>query len=200
MINLIPKEEKKKINRGFYYRLSVVYLMALSFPILICLAVMIPSYFLVRIKGDLIEKKLAVQKAEPVPLLDQETLRVITDLNHKLNIVKNAENNKFVVSQKIINAIVLKKMPDIKITDIAFKNIERITEEEIVVQDKKISIQGIAPSRPRLLLFRQILEDDANFQDVDLPISNFIKGSNIQFYLSLTPRAGGEDASPIHIQ
>ena len=75
-------------------------------------------------------------------------------------------------------------MPAIKITDIAYES--RSPDE--LAQARKVSIEGTAPSRSALLSFRRALEDDANFQSVDLPISNFIKGSNIQFYLSLVPQ------------
>ena len=39
----------------------------------------------------------------------------------------------------------------------------------------------------RLLLFRKALEDNTAFKKVDLPISNFVKGSNIQFDINLIP-------------
>ncbi len=191
MINLIPKEEKRKMERNFFYRLIVVYLLVFSFPILIGVAVMIPSYFLAHIKEDLVNKKLAAQKAEPVPILDQQTLEIIKNLKNKINTVENAENNKFIVSQKVINAIILKKMPVIKITNISYENTQSTSEDGLVAQNKKISIEGTAPSRPLLLLFRKGLEDSPTFKSVDLPISNFVKGSNIQFYLSLIPRTEG---------
>ena len=70
-------------------------------------------------------------------------------------------------------------MSDIQITRIAFENSP--------VSGKQVDLSGLAPSRERLLLFRQALENDTAFQKVDLPISNFVKGSNIQFSLSLTP-------------
>ncbi|HEV7424452.1 MAG TPA: hypothetical protein VGO21_04655 [Candidatus Paceibacterota bacterium] len=179
MINLIPNEQKKKQIKSFYYRLTVVYLLAFSVCILIAVAAMAPSYFLAYVKEDLVNKKLATQQKESVPIPDQETLSVIKDLNSKLALVENNENNKFSISQKVINAILVKKMASIKITDISYQNDP--------LKGKLISIQGTAPSREILLLFRQALEDDSDFTQVNLPISNFVKGSDIQFYLSLIP-------------
>ena len=179
MINLIPKEEKRRIIKSFYHRLVIVYLLVLSLCVLIGVVVMMPSYFLTYIKRDLVSKKLEAQKNEPMPLPDQPTLEVIKDLNNKLNLIEHAQNNKFDVSKKIINAIILKKMTDIKITNISYENEPS--------KGKKISIRGTAPSREILLSFRRALEDDPAFKQVDLPISNFVKGSDIQFYLSLIP-------------
>ena len=75
--------------------------------------------------------------------------------------------------------IILKKMSNIKITDISYENDP--------LKGRKVSIEGNAPSREILLLFRRALEDDVLFKQVDLPISNFVKGSDIKFYLNLIP-------------
>ena len=175
------------MQRNFLYRLLVVYLLSISFPILIGLGVMIPSFFLTYQKTNLVDKKLETQQVEPVPLIDQEALAAIADLKNKIKIIENAENNKFVVSEKVINALAAKKMPSIKITGIAYENTMSSSPDEEPMEVKKIHIEGTAPSREVLLLFRKALEDGAVFKQVDLPISNFIKGSNIQFFLSLTP-------------
>ncbi|OGI67273.1 hypothetical protein A2823_01490 [Candidatus Nomurabacteria bacterium RIFCSPHIGHO2_01_FULL_41_91] len=179
MINLIPKEERKKMTIGFYYKLAILFLMVLDFCILVAVISITPSYFLSSAKSASINTKLEIQKNEPLPLFDQQTLTVIKGVNNKLDLVENAEKNKFLVSQKIIRAILLNKRSDIKITQILYENDP--------AQGKKISITGTAPSREILLLFRRALENDSAFKNVNLPISNFVKGSNIQFYLSLIP-------------
>jgi hypothetical protein len=179
MINLIPKEEKKKMTLGFYYRLAVLFLAMLDFCILVFFICLLPSYFLSSVKDNTINLKLDIQKKEPLPLLGEQSLSVIKDINNKLDLVENAEQNKFPLSIKVINAILLNKRLDIKITQISYENDP--------ILGKKISLVGTAPSREVLLLFRQTLEDNSTFKNVDLPISNFVKGSNIQFYLNLIP-------------
>jgi hypothetical protein len=179
VINLIPKEEKKKMTVDFYYRLAVLFLMMLDFCILVVSISILPSYFISSMKNALVDAKLETQKREPLPLFDQQTLAVIKDINSKLDLVENSERNKFLPSLKVIDAILLKKRPDIKITQILYENNG--------VQGKKISLTGTAPSREVLLLFRQALEDSPTLKNIDLPISNFVKGSNIQFSLSLIP-------------
>ncbi|MSU44870.1 hypothetical protein EXS45_01685 [Candidatus Nomurabacteria bacterium] len=188
MINLIPNKEKKEMVRGFYYRLIVLFLLMISVSFLILFFSILPSYLLSIAKNNIVNTKLKLQKNEPVPLPDQQTLTIIKDLDDKINLIESAASNKFIISQKVINAIVLRKLPDIKITDISYEaNSSKTKGKKISIQGKKISIQGNAPSREVLLLFRLALESDTLFKQVDLPISNFIKGSNIQFSLSLTP-------------
>ena len=177
MINLIPKEEKRKIIVDFYHKFIILLFVMGSFSFFVFFVATLPSYFLSSVKNNIVNIKLETQKNEPMPLIDQQTLLVIKNLNSKLDLVENAEKNKFIISKKVINAVILKKVPNIKITDISY--------ESDSLKGKKVNIQGIAPSREVLLSFRQALEDGTAFKQVDLPISNFVKGSNIQFYLSL---------------
>jgi len=179
MINLIPNQEKKRKVKDFYFRLVVVCFFVLGFCFLVAFVSILPSYFLSSVNKNLVNKKLEMQKNEPVPLIDQNSLATIEGLNKKLSLIEKAEKNKYFVSQKIINEIILKKTSDIKI--------EQIFYENSISGGKKISIRGVSPSRERLLLFRRALEDDATFKKVDLPISNFVKGSNIEFSLTLIP-------------
>jgi hypothetical protein len=179
LINLIPKEEKKEMIVDFYFRLALLFFVVISFCILIFFGSLLPSYLLSSAKVSIVANALEMQKKEPIPLLDQESLFIIKDLNNKLDVVEKSEKNKFLPSMQVINSILLKKRPDIKITQILYEN--------DAIKGRKISINGTAPSREVLLLFRLALEDGATFKSVDLPISNFVKGSNIQFYLSLVP-------------
>ncbi|MBI3888285.1 hypothetical protein HY311_00640 [Candidatus Nomurabacteria bacterium] len=179
MINLIPKEEKKKMTMDFYYRLLVLFLAMVSFSVFVALVSILPSYFLSVAKNSEVNMKLETQKKEPLPLLGEQALSTIQDMNKKLGLVESAEKNKFPLSLKVVSAVVLRKMPNIKITEISYQNDS--------TKGKQISVTGTAPSREVLLLFRQSLEESMAFKSVDLPISNFIKGSDIKFNLMLIP-------------
>ncbi|OGI79117.1 hypothetical protein A3F19_02875 [Candidatus Nomurabacteria bacterium RIFCSPHIGHO2_12_FULL_37_29] len=179
MINLIPKEEKKKKVKVFYYKLVFLFLVMVNLITFFSLVAILPSYFSSSVRHNIVNAKRENQKNKPEPLTDQQTLAVIKDLNKKLNLMEHVVDNKFIISEKIINAIILKKMSNIKITDISYENDP--------LKGRKVSIEGNAPSREILLLFRRALEDDVLFKQVDLPISNFVKGSDIKFYLNLIP-------------
>jgi len=179
MINLIPNEEKKKMSKDFYLRLVTVFFIMLSMSLLVASVAILPAYFLSSAEEYSINAKLALQDNEPISAPDQNTLTTIKDLKIKLNLIENAQKNHDIFSEKVINEIILKKMPNIKITEISYKNDPKT--------GKKIDISGRASSREVLLSFRRALEDDTAFLKVDLPISNFVKGSNIKFYLSLIP-------------
>ena len=64
----------------------------------------------------------------------------------KLSLIENAEENRFSVSEKIVDALLQKKRSDIKITQIFYQN--------DAVRGKRVDVVGTAPSREVLLLFR----------------------------------------------
>ncbi|MEO5635275.1 MAG: hypothetical protein ABIS26_01995 [Candidatus Paceibacterota bacterium] len=177
MINLIPNEEKKKKVLDFYFRLSVVFLMVLGSAMIIASVSILPSYLLSSVKKNTNIAKLESIKNTPLPQDDQKTLLAVSDLNNRLTMIENGDKNKYLVSENVISEIILRKMSDIKITQISYSNGTN--------QDRTILVNGYAPSRDRLLLFKQALVNDPKFKSVDLPISNFIKGSNISFSLTL---------------
>jgi hypothetical protein len=179
MINLIPNEEKKVMYKDFYLRLTTLCFVMLGASVLFAAVSILPSYFLSSTEKNFISGELKLQENDSSATPDQSTLALIKDLKDKLGLVENSEKNKSEFSQKIINGIVLKKIPSIKITGIFYQNDPQT--------GKRVNINGLAESREVLLLFRKSLEDDAAFSNVDLPVSNFIKGSNIKFNLSLIP-------------
>ncbi len=179
MTNLIPIEEKKKINRDFHFRLITVLFAMFGFCMLLASIAILPSYFVSSSKKNFTLSKLETQKNEPVLELDANTSIMINDFNQKLSLIENAEKNKFILSKRVINEIILKKMSNIKITDMSYSN--------DAILGKTISIDGTAPNREMLLSFKKALANDTFFSKVDLPISNFVKGKNIEFSLTLIP-------------
>jgi hypothetical protein len=178
MINLIPKEEKKKMATDFYRRFAILILLMLSFCLLVATLAILPAYFLSSTKNSIINAKLEIQSHEEVPIAGEQSLAEVKDINQKLSLVENAEKNKFPISTLVVNKILQKKTPDIKIIQITYENDASV--------GKKIGVLGTASSRDTLLMFEQAFENDPAFKNVDLPISSFVKVSNIQFDLTLT--------------
>jgi len=131
------------------------------------------------VKKNISSQKLEAQKAEVIPELDEQTVSILNGLNSKLGLIEKTKDNQNIISDKVIKEVISRKIPGIKITHILYQNDP--------ANGKSISVSGVAASREQLLLFRQSFEDYKLFKKVDLPISNFVKGSDIQFYLNLIP-------------
>ena len=180
MINLIPNEDKKHKVQHFYARLLVVTALALGASFLTAALALAPAYIISRAERQDI---LAILEVETSASLGEESgegaLSEMKDLNAKLELLAKTGKNKYVVSDNVFQEIILAKMTDIQITEITYENETKT--------GKKVSLRGNAASRERLLLFRRALENNPKFKKVDLPISNFVKGADIQFNLNLIP-------------
>jgi len=179
MINLIPNQEKKKKVKDFYFRLGAVFIATLGFCVAVGAASLMPTYFLISSERILAQEKLLAQQNEPPTQTDQNLAARVEDMDRKLGLVESAEKGMYLISKNVVRAITVRKMPDIKITKFIYENEG--------IEGRKITILGQAPSRERLYLFRRALEGDVSFKKVELPISNFVKGSDIEFSLSLIP-------------
>ncbi len=179
MINLIPNEEKERMVKDFYLRLVVVSFVMLGVSFFVASLAILPAYILSSAEKNFIDSKLKSQENETIPLPDKNTLEIVQDLEDKLNLVEHIKPEKLNFSQRIITEVVLKKLPNIRITEIFYQNDPQ--------KGELINVSGRAPSREVLLSFRRALEDSTAFLKVNLPISNFVKGSDIRFNLSLIP-------------
>jgi len=166
------------MKKDLYLRLIIVLFMMLGSAIFVSTALTLPAYFMSMVKNNSINTSLALQESTLISFTDKKVESTQKELDRKISLVKNTEGNKNIFSQKIINEVVLDKTSSIKITEINYK--------EDLKNGNKIEVRGRAKNRETLLAFRRILEDNAAFSKVDLPISNFIKDTNIMFSLILT--------------
>ena len=171
MINLIPIEEKKLNRRETYSRVLIVFFVTLLFLVLILIIIILPTYFISYEKKISINKKLETQKNDKKSEVDDTSLLTIKNLNSKLDLLEKARDTKFVFSEKVLDKILSKKMAGIKINRIFFENDS--------LKGKRIMVNGMAKNREQLILFRKAFEEDVSFKNVDLPISNFVKGSDL---------------------
>lgn len=179
MINLIPNEEKKKIRKDFYMRVVIVSFFVLGLSILVSNIMLIPALFYASLEKKLAQNHFDQNQNKLSLDLGENNKAIIENLENKINIVKKAKENNFLVSEKVINVLLNKKTEGIKINQISF------TSDE--AKGKIININGQALSREKLLFFKKNLEKDGNFKNIDLPISNFIKSTDIEFSLILIP-------------
>ena len=179
MINLIPIEKKKKNALYFYYRIIRISFYVFCLSLFIAVLSILPAYFLSSVKKSISSQKLEAQKLETIPKLDEETVSVLNSVNNKLDLIENIKDKNYLISDDVIKEVVSRKTEGIKITRISF--------EKKLNNEKTINVEGVAKSREQLLLFRESFEGSVLFKKVDLPISNFVKGSNIQFSLTIIP-------------
>ena len=109
--------------------------------------------------------------------------KIILDINLKLDLLDKAEN-PYQVNDKVVKNILDNRTDGIKFSQILFNKQSQVSK---TVFSPILEIHGVATNRDALRNFKTILDANSNYSKVDLPISNFVKGSNIEFYLSIIP-------------
>lgn len=178
MINLVPNNEKKIMKKDFYLRLIVMFFFMFGFCILITSILLVPSYYVSSLKKRNALDNLEYLRSFSLPSLAQDSMNDIQELNAKLALFEKAQKEKFFVSFNVLDLVLLKKIPGIKITQMSFNT--------DIQGGKSLDLKGVSNTREDLLIFKKNLEDNGVFSSVNLPISNFVKTSNIQFSINLS--------------
>ena len=181
MINLLPTEEKKKNYLFFHVRLGIFYFMLVAIVFFLFAVALLPAYFFSVINENVAEQKYQNVLNTPIKDVPEETMSIINEVNSQINLIEKTKEQNFILTSSVIDPVLSSRMTDIKILNISYQKDQK--DEEGIL--KIVKITGIAPNRERLLLFKQILQSNPLFEKVDLPISNFVRGEDIDFELTL---------------
>ena len=166
MFNLLLTDDKKVIYREYYLRLfSVVFLVI--FCIMVAASVfLLPSYIWLRItETDVAQKNVTLPGVEQ----DKQLVATLTALKAKVDGLRTAES---VSLRDMIEGVIAARGSGIRIEAMDYS----VVDNKIVIR-----IAGVSSTRERLVAFSKTLGKDPLFSTVDVPVSNFVKDSNIEF-------------------
>ena len=172
MINLLPpayqKELKQEENRRLTVILGMLFLVFLISLILILFSVKL------YIQGQLASVKILADSEEKTLLTPQ-----IQDLQGKINSAnRNLAKLALFYGSQISAVGILEKI---------FKTIPSeiyLTAFSWQKDTSQVTISGFSPTREVLFNFQRNLEAAKEFTDFNFPSQNWIKSSNIDFYVS----------------
>lgn len=176
MINLLPLKEKKQLKQEYISRVFIVSFSMISVLSVIAALFLAPSYKYSVSKESIAENNLEVFNAQN-PQID------IGKLNQ--DILKTNEKLSFIISKKPkldVSVSVIEKILNLRTAGVSFNQVSYVYEEK---GSSTVHIVGVASDRTALRSFKDALSSDESFSSVDLPISNFIKPTNIDFSMSL---------------
>jgi len=177
MINILPKQQKKALLHEYRIRFISVAFLMISFLGFIATALMIPSYLYSKSKKVLIEKKIEDFNLANPEIAASNTNEIISDINLKLQTLNVMWSNSIYINKTIGDVFDL--LPS-GISATRFSYDEK-TDGSIFFE-----IHGKAQNRVVLRDFKTIMEKNENFSNVDLPISNFVKKSDIDYIITFT--------------
>ncbi len=188
MINLLPPEQKRELNKAYIIRLITLSIAIITVAVVLGGAFLVPSYLETSAKEDKILDDLGSIQSKNIQS-KEELDSIIKDINTKLSIFSDP-NSKFIFSEDAVLPVITRKNKDISITNIGFsltKDPKQKDSPTVKLPDlKNIIVNGTAKNREALLLFERELKKETQFTGVNVPISNFVEGSNISFSIQFT--------------
>jgi len=176
MLNFLQEKNKKQIIYEYSLRLFVYLLTFIFISTLVLISCFFPSFFFAKYKSGIVNKQLESVRQKSANNND-DPIAFIKNVN-KLSAVLSDKNVAGTTYVDVIKKIVLLKNKDIKISSITIN-------EENIAGGKKILLSGTANTRDSLTLFENYLKTDGYFNSVIFPVSDFIKGSNSDFSITL---------------
>lgn len=151
-------------------------LFALGFLALVALIGELPSYFLLSTKANSVDASLERFKDNEQFTINEETQKVIKDINAKLKILSQVDSIK-TVSDRVPEAIIKMAPSGVKISSILYFSEGTTARGEV---------RGVAPTRESLLLFQRSIEANKDFSNIVLPISSLLKNKDLEFSISFS--------------
>lgn len=177
MLNILAIEEKKKILTEYRLRLAVVSVFAVGSLVLASLVLLAPSYLLAVSKHNSTQNELVVLEEKYSQGGHEKEVSVqIRDLNNKILILLGDSTNTRLSPPQIILNIIKTKGDAIKIQGFTY---------DTIADQERIILVGTARDRDSLAAFIETLKNDQAYTNVTLPISSYVKSTNIEFSIVL---------------
>ncbi len=174
LVNLLPLNFQKTLKKILFLRFANLFVISLSASFLLGTILLIPTYIIGNERLLDLESKISLQDKTQLNQQESIVLTDTEDIVSKLKIFPDGDiqNNSFV--SEVIIPITEKSKNTVNINSILYEY--RTNKEDI-----NIKISGKASTRNILATFEQNLNKSELFKKVNLPISNFVKGKDIDF-------------------
>lgn len=173
MLNIFSTEEKKKVIAEYRLRLGIIAVFAVAALVLSSLVLLVPSYLIAvskynNVLGELSSLELRQDRADQ----EKEVGAQIRDENKKIDIfLKGDTSGRPTPPQTILNIIGIKS-DAIKIQGFTY---------DASAGAERLVVTGVASDRDGLAGFVEILKKNPTFTKVELPISSYVKSTDIDF-------------------
>ncbi|TSC72956.1 MAG: hypothetical protein G01um101470_233 [Parcubacteria group bacterium Gr01-1014_70] len=174
-LNLLPPENRKRIG---YMRLSRFFLLFhsyIAFFFLIGIVLLLPTYFFLVFEHKGTSELVHTQSKTAESTEAREIEQRIEQTNIVLNRFESGFSPQPASLVRHIENIIALAPAGIQLTSLSY--------------DKKamrIQLQGQAAARNDLLQFISALRNQASFHNLESPVENILKGSDVSFVISFT--------------
>lgn len=172
MINLIPPTARRSVTIEYWLRAIAVWLLLLGTSCLILAILLFPTYILIRMQVSLLGTNLTAS-SDKIATFDVSSAELTLANNRARILTSVTSTTPFSVYMDTVNQLA---GGEVEITQMTFSRPE---------SEGKIKLTGIAKNRQALAQFRDQLEANSAFANVNLPISNLIKERDLLFVMDI---------------
>jgi len=172
--NLLPPEEKRKIELMNFSHLAA-FIGVWFFVILVVFTLLLASayfslFILSKSQYKLIESRKTEEKAQRLIKMEEK----IKQTNQRLSQMHLKQK------ELILWTPILEELAEITPSGIYLTNLSQTT-------DNQIRLSGWANKRDIMLNFQSFLEQSSRFTDIEAPLSNLLKQTDIDFVFNFKP-------------
>lgn len=176
IINILPCQEKKILKKEYWQRFVAVFINLITILGALTIILLFPSYFLSNTRESMAEEQLRVFNEENPSLTTENIDKVKNDINIKLNTLAKSET-PYQFNEKVLDNVLSHKISGVTFSQILFSKNGSDTQ--------MLEIRGIAKNRDSLRNLKTALDNDPNFSNVELPVSNFLEKEDLNFDISI---------------
>ncbi len=174
MINLLPPNEKRELDREYRLRRVALALSAAIGLVAAALIMMAPIYITTAFKSRTINAGIASAVAKDASD-ELQYKKQIDEAKFLLKLLKPQDQGE--TASAIIAMLTADKTSEIKITSISYtQNAPGAT----------VVVQGMAKTREDLSAYTTTLSQEKSIKNVDVPVSNFTKDTDISYTFTIT--------------
>ena len=164
-------------QREYFYRLSAVLVGALAVSLLVGGGLLLPSYFLNKVRLIELKTNLTSLKNPRNGNNSEAVSKILETATQRVDfLLAQPSLSLTAAAEKITN----QKPAVVQITGLSYH-----PQESTVGWSAAIALTGVAHSREALVAFVKALQTELVFTDINVPVSNFAKNGDIEFSLTI---------------
>jgi Tfp pilus assembly protein PilN len=171
-LNLIPENKKEEIRQAYRFRMVLKWGVELSSILFVFALLLFSINYILLINLRMADQEINSIKSNNEKYKEMEKYdSEIREINSKVATIEKIAGGQLYWS-KFLAKLNEKAIPEIEMTNILTKNYA-------------IFLAGKAKNRDDLLKFKENLEKEECFTDVNLPLSNLVSRAEVDFQLDL---------------
>jgi hypothetical protein len=184
MINLLSRDEQKKIYREYLLRIGTLVFFVLGLIGAIFILVLVPSHMRLQSEITLVESELKIKQAQ-MATDDQGQVAEAKEFMREIQILRSSGASSSTI--ELFEHIIMLKPARVSLSAFQYETAEG---------KKKLSIRGKADRREDLQEFKANLEGKGGFMGINLPAQTLIKRTDIQFSMDFSVGQSGVNVTP----